>query len=70
MMSRPEALAEMATLLQPVNIHAGERICRTWTVAEWIRDRFLPLCRDASILREWELGFSEVKLRPSVACHL
>src|SRR5438876_4503455 len=50
-MSRPEALAEMARLLQPVNIHAGERICRTWTVAEWIRDMFLPLCR-----RKWKLS--------------
>jgi hypothetical protein len=50
-MSRPEALAEMATLLQPVNIHAGERICRTWTVADWIRDMFLPLCR-----RKWKLS--------------
>ena len=50
-MSRPEALAEMATLLQPVNIHAGERISRTWTVAEWIRDMFLPLCR-----RKWKLS--------------
>ena len=50
-MSRPEALAAMATLLQPVNIHAGERICRTWTVAEWIRDIFLPLGR-----RKWKLS--------------
>ena len=50
-MSRPEALAEMATLLQLVNIHAGERISRNWTVAEWIRDMFLPLCR-----RKWKLS--------------
>src|SRR5215831_5467553 len=50
-MSRPEALAEMATLLQPVNLHTGERICRIWTVAEWIRDMFLPLCR-----RKWKLS--------------
>jgi hypothetical protein len=50
-MSRPEALAEMATLLRPVNIHAGERVSRTWTVAEWIRDMFLPLCR-----RKWKLS--------------
>src|SRR5262249_19229541 len=50
-MSRPDALAEMATLLQPVNIHAGEPISRTWTVAEWIRDMFLPLCR-----RKWKLS--------------
>ena len=50
-MSRPEALAEMATLLQLVNIHAGERISRNWTVAEWIRDMFLQLCR-----RKWKLS--------------
>jgi integrase len=50
-MSRPEALAKMATLLQPVNLHAGERDPRTWTVAEWIRDMFLPLCR-----RKWKLS--------------
>src|SRR5437870_12684388 len=50
-MSRPEALAEMATLLQPVNIHAREPISRTWTVAEWIRDMFLPLGR-----RKWKLS--------------
>src|SRR5437870_6382865 len=50
-MSRPEALAEMTTLLQPVNLHAGEPISRTWTVADWIRDIFLPLCR-----RKWKLS--------------
>jgi integrase len=50
-MSRPEALAEMATLLQRVNIHVGQRISRTWTVAEWIRDMFLPLGR-----RKWKLS--------------
>jgi integrase len=50
-MSRPEALAEMAALLQPVNLHAGEPSSRTWTVAEWIRDMFLPLSR-----RKWKLS--------------
>src|SRR5436309_16099256 len=50
-MSRPEALAEMATLLQPINLHAGEPRSRTWTVAEWIRDMFLPLSR-----RKWKLS--------------
>src|SRR5439155_3527842 len=35
----------------PVNIHDGVRISRTWTVAEWIRDMFLPLCR-----RKWKLS--------------
>src|SRR5438046_2029783 len=50
---RPEVLAAMATLLQPVNIHAGERISRTWTVAEWLRDMFLPLGR-----RKWKLSAS------------
>src|SRR5438132_11305239 len=35
-MSRPEALPEMTTLLQPVNLHAGEQISLTWTDADWI----------------------------------
>ena len=37
-MSRAEALAAMAQLLQPVNAHAGEPISRIWTVRNWIRD--------------------------------
>src|SRR5262245_57477938 len=49
-MSRPEALAAMAKLLQPVNANAGQWIPRIWTVAEWIRDTFLPVCR-----RRWKL---------------
>src|SRR6266699_1917610 len=50
-MSRPEALAEMAKLVQPLNAHAGEPITRVWTVADWIRDSFLPLSR-----RKWKLS--------------
>jgi integrase len=50
-MGRPEALAEMAKLVQPVNAHAGEPITRFWTVGDWIRDSFLPLSR-----RKWKLS--------------
>ncbi len=50
-MGRPEALAEMAKLVQPLNAHAGEPITRLWTVADWIRDSFLPLSR-----RKWKLS--------------
>src|SRR5262245_13718053 len=50
-MSRPEALAEMAKLLRPVNAHAGEPITRVWTVGDWIRDTFLPFSR-----RKWKLS--------------
>jgi integrase len=49
--NRPDALAEMAKLVQPVNVHAGEVIPRIWTVADWIRDTFLPLSR-----RKWKLS--------------
>src|SRR5262245_37981092 len=48
-MARPEALAEMAKLLQPVNAHAGQVISRIWTLADWIRDRFLPFSQ-----RRWK----------------
>jgi len=50
-MGRPDALAEMAKLVQPLNAHAGEPITRLWTVADWIRDSFLPLSR-----RKWKLS--------------
>jgi integrase len=50
-MSRPEALAEMAKLLQPVNAHAGQPMASTWTVAHWIRDVFFPLAQ-----RKWKLS--------------
>src|SRR5262249_762186 len=50
-MSRPEALAQMAKLLQPVNAHAGKVISRVRTLADWIRDSFLPLSR-----RRWKLS--------------
>ena len=50
-MGRPDALAEMAKLVQPLNAHAGEPITRVWTVADWIRDSFLPLSR-----RKWKLS--------------
>ena len=50
-MSRPEALAQMAKLLEPVNVHAGEAIAPVWTVGHWIRDMFLPLSR-----RKWKLS--------------
>ena len=48
-MSRPDALAEMAKLVQPLNVHAGEPIARIWTVADWICDTFLPWSR-----RKWK----------------
>jgi len=41
-MSRPEALAQMAQLLQPINQHAGEILPRVWTLGDWMRDIFLP----------------------------
>src|SRR5262249_12526606 len=50
-MTRPEALAQMAKLLQPVNAHAGQVISRIWTLADWIRDSFLPFSR-----RQWKLS--------------
>src|SRR2546428_172518 len=50
-MGRPDAVAEMAKLVQPPNAHAGEPITRVWTVADWIRDSFLPLSR-----RKWKLS--------------
>jgi integrase len=50
-MSRPEALAEMTNLLQPVNDRAGEPMSRAWTVDDWIGDAFLPFIR-----RKWKLS--------------
>jgi integrase len=50
-MSRPEALAEMAKRLQPINAHAGEIRARLWTVGDWIREVFLPFSR-----RKWKLS--------------
>jgi integrase len=50
-MSRPQARAEMAKTLQPVNARAGEPIPRSWTVGDWIRDTFLPFIR-----RKWKLS--------------
>jgi hypothetical protein len=50
-MSRPEALAAMAKLLQPVNADAGQWIPRIWTVAQWIRETFLPVYG-----RKWKLS--------------
>ena len=44
-MTRPEALAEMAKLLHPVNAHTGKVLPRVWTLADWIRDSFLPFSR-------------------------
>jgi hypothetical protein len=49
--SRPQALAEMATLLQPMNARAGEPVVRLWTVGDWILEIFLPLSR-----RKWKLS--------------
>src|SRR5262245_13061133 len=50
-MTRPEALAEMAKLLQPINADAGKVLPRVWTLADWIRDSFLPFSR-----RHWKLS--------------
>src|SRR5262249_13289233 len=50
-MTRPQALAEMAKLLQPLNAHAGQVLQRVWTLANWIRDSFLPFSR-----RRWKLS--------------
>jgi integrase len=50
-MSRPEALAEIATLLQPINAHAGDVVAGVWTLGDWIREVFLPLSR-----RKWKLS--------------
>jgi integrase len=50
-MHRPQALAEMAKRLQPVNERAGQPIVRKWTVGDWIREAFLPFIR-----RKWKLS--------------
>src|SRR5262249_47482503 len=50
-MTRAEALAEMAKLLQAVNTNAGQVLPRVWTLADWIRDSFLPFSR-----RRWKLS--------------
>src|SRR5215470_18177348 len=50
-MTRREALAQMAKLLQPVNADAGKVLPRVWTLADWIRDGFLPFSR-----RHWKLS--------------
>src|SRR5436853_6175440 len=50
-LSRPEALAEMARVLRPVNDRAGEPITRVWMVGDWIREAFLPF-----IGRKWKLS--------------
>jgi integrase len=50
-MSRPEALSEMAKVLQPINDRAGEPVHRVRTVGSWIRDAFLPFIR-----RKWKLS--------------
>src|SRR5215813_1985047 len=49
--TRPEALAQMAKLLQPVNADAGKILPRVWTLADWIRYSFLPFSR-----RHWKLS--------------
>ena len=41
----------MAKLFQPLNADAGQWIPRIWTVAEWIRETYLPVCR-----RKWKLS--------------
>src|SRR5262249_7496306 len=43
--TRHEALAQMAKLLQPVNANAGQVLPRVWTLAHWIRDSFFPFSR-------------------------
>jgi hypothetical protein len=50
-MSRSEALAQMAKMLEPVNQHAGEMLPRIGTLGDWIRDSFLPFSR-----RKWKLS--------------
>jgi integrase len=50
-MSRPEALSEMARVLQPINERAGEPVEKVWKVGDWIRDAFLPFIR-----RKWKLS--------------
>jgi integrase len=50
-MSHPEALSEMARVLQAVNDRAGEPVHRVWKVGDWIRDAFLPF-----ICRKWKLS--------------
>src|SRR5262249_3415477 len=50
-MTRPEALAQMAKLLEGVNAHAGKVIPGIWALADWIRDSFLPFSR-----RRWKLS--------------
>jgi integrase len=50
-MTRAEAQAELAKMLQPINAHAGEPISRVWTVGNWIRDTFFPF-----IPRKWKLS--------------
>jgi integrase len=50
-MSRPEALAAMGKLLQPINAHAGDPLPPICTVGDWIRDTFLPFSR-----RKWKLS--------------
>ena len=50
-MSRPEALAAMGKLLQPINAHAGDPLPPICTVGDWIRDTFLPFGR-----RKWKLS--------------
>jgi len=51
LVSRPQALAEMAKALQPVNAHAWQPLPRSWTVGDWIRDAFFPFIR-----RKWKLS--------------
>src|SRR5262249_35137333 len=50
-MTRPEALAQIAKLLQPVNADAGKVSPLVCTLADWIRDSFLPPSR-----RRWKLS--------------
>jgi integrase len=50
-MSRPQALAEAAKVLQPINDRAGETVHRVWKVGDWIRGAFLPFIR-----RKWKLS--------------
>src|SRR5262249_15063964 len=50
-MTRPEALAERANLLHPVNADASPVLRRVSPLADWIRDSFLPFSR-----RRWKLS--------------
>jgi hypothetical protein len=48
-MSRPEALSEMARVLQPINDHASELVYRVRTVGDWIRTVYFPRFHDCAL---------------------